>query len=297
MKLRVGISPCPNDTFAFHGILERRVDLRGLEIEIEFADVQALNDGLVGGRYDLSKASFHQALLLTDRFGVIRAGSALGFGVGPLLVSAEPRHGTQRTRTRAVPRPDHHRNPALPLPAPPPGGDPAHGVLGHRRRATRRRRGHRRAHPRGPADLRARRPDPARGPRHVVRAARRCAGAARRDSRSSDAPGRVRRTFNAVLQDSIAYAWANREDTLPTIRRHAQEMGEDVIWPYVELYVNDNTFDLGDEGERSLRTLERTGIDAGVLPATGRRCRSWAKPDAAGGRRTTSRAGAAARWW
>ena len=44
-----------------------------------------------------------------------------------------------------------------------------------------------------------------------------------------------------------------------------QEMGEDVIWPYVELYVNTNTFDLGAEGERSLTTLERTGIDAGVL--------------------------------
>ena len=44
-------------------------------------------------------------------------------------------------------------------------------------------------------------------------------------------------------------------------------MGEDVIWPYVELYVNDNTFDLGAEGERSLTTLERTGIDAGVLSA------------------------------
>ena len=90
MKLRVGISPCPNDTFAFHAILERRIDLQGLDIEVTFGDVQALNDGLVGGRFDLSKASFHQALLLTDRFGVTRAGSALGFGVGPLLVSAQP---------------------------------------------------------------------------------------------------------------------------------------------------------------------------------------------------------------
>ena len=70
-----------------------------------------------------------------------------------------------------------------------------------------------------------------------------------------------------MLQDSIEYAWANREDTLPTIRGHAQEMGEDVIWPYVELYVNGHTFDLGVEGERSLRTLERAGVDAGVVPA------------------------------
>jgi len=88
VRIRLGISPCPNDTFAFHGILERRVDLRGLEFETELVDVQQLNDGLFAGRYDVAKASFHAALLLADRFVVLAAGSALGFGVGPLLVSA-----------------------------------------------------------------------------------------------------------------------------------------------------------------------------------------------------------------
>ena len=59
MKLRVGISPCPNDTFAFHAILERRIDMRGFELDVELLDVQQLNDGLFGGRYDIAKASFH----------------------------------------------------------------------------------------------------------------------------------------------------------------------------------------------------------------------------------------------
>ena len=67
MKLRLGLSTCPNDTFAFHAILERRIDLRGLEFEAELLDVQALNDGLFADRYDISKASFHAALLLADR--------------------------------------------------------------------------------------------------------------------------------------------------------------------------------------------------------------------------------------
>ena len=88
MKLRLGLSTCPNDTFAFHAILERRIDLRGLEFEAELLDVQALNDGLFADRYDISKASFHAALLLADRYGVVPAGSALGFGVGPLIVAA-----------------------------------------------------------------------------------------------------------------------------------------------------------------------------------------------------------------
>src|SRR5438876_3490617 len=87
MRLRVGLSTCPNDTFAFHGILERRVDMRGLEVEAELLDVQALNDGLFADRYDVSKASFHAALLLGERYGVVPVGSALGFGVGPLLVA------------------------------------------------------------------------------------------------------------------------------------------------------------------------------------------------------------------
>src|SRR5204863_79693 len=131
MRLRVGLSTCPNDTFAFHGILERRVDMRGLEVEAELLDVQRLNDGLFADRYDVSKASFHAALLLADRYDVLGSGAALGFGVGPLLVSARP----------------------------------------------------------------------------------------------------------------------------------------DVIWPYVELYVNDHTVELGAEGARALGVLEQTARDAGVIPA------------------------------
>src|SRR2546422_1728621 len=64
--------------------------MRGFELEVELLDVQQLNDGLFADRYDVSKASFHAALLLSDRYDVLGAGSALGFGVGPLLVSARP---------------------------------------------------------------------------------------------------------------------------------------------------------------------------------------------------------------
>jgi 1,4-dihydroxy-6-naphthoate synthase len=76
--------------------------------------------------------------------------------------------------------------------------------------------------------------------------------------------------FAGLLRESIAYGWANRDEALVTIRRHAQEMDESVIWPYVELYVNDHTVDLGPEGARALAVLERTGraawLFAGDLP-------------------------------
>ena len=86
--IHLGISTCPNDTFAFHGLMTRAVDWRGLDFEVELIDIQRLNDRLFEGDFDVAKASFHAALLLADRTVVLPSGSALGFGVGPLLLSA-----------------------------------------------------------------------------------------------------------------------------------------------------------------------------------------------------------------
>ena len=90
---------------------------------------------------------------------------------------------------------------------------------------------------------------------------------------------------------------------LGTIRRYAQELGEDVIWPYVELYVTEHTVDLGDDGIRALETLERTAAAAGALPAGTAPLRvvgpasepAGAARPAENGRRTTAPAGSAAR--
>jgi 1,4-dihydroxy-6-naphthoate synthase len=82
-----------------------------------------------------------------------------------------------------------------------------------------------------------------------------------------DLPDDVVHRFTAVLRDSIAYAAAHRGDALVTIRRYAQELGEDVIWPYVALYVTEHTVDLGAEGARALEVLEQTGREAAALPA------------------------------
>ena len=86
-RLRLGISTCPNDTFAFHALLERRVDWLGLEFEVELLDVQELNEGMLAGRFDVAKLSFHAALRLAPELWILPSGSALGFGVGPLLLA------------------------------------------------------------------------------------------------------------------------------------------------------------------------------------------------------------------
>jgi 1,4-dihydroxy-6-naphthoate synthase len=78
-------------------------------------------------------------------------------------------------------------------------------------------------------------------------------------------PEGVAGTVTELIQESIRYARAHHDEVLPTIRRYAQEMDESVIWPYVELYVNDHTVDMGDEGERALAALEAGARDAGIL--------------------------------
>ena len=91
--IRLGISTCPNDTFAFHGLLTRAVDRRGLEFEIELLDIEELNARMLRGEFDVCKVSFAAALGLAHEVVVLPSGSALGFGVGPLLLAA--RAGTR----------------------------------------------------------------------------------------------------------------------------------------------------------------------------------------------------------
>ena len=68
--------------------MQRLVDWRGLEFQVELLDIQELNDRLLTDQWDVAKASFHAALRLTDKTVVLPTGSALGFGVGPLLLAS-----------------------------------------------------------------------------------------------------------------------------------------------------------------------------------------------------------------
>ena len=98
--IRLGISTCPNDTFAFHGLLTRSVDCRGIRFEVELLDIEQLNERLLSDTLDVGKTSFHAALHLADDHVVLPSGSALGFGVGPLLLSAVD--GTRPENTAQV---------------------------------------------------------------------------------------------------------------------------------------------------------------------------------------------------
>ena len=87
MKLKLGFSPCPNDTFIFDAMVHGLIDTEGLSFDYFLADVEELNRRAMSGEVDITKLSFHAYAYAAPKYLILDSGSALGFGNGPLLVS------------------------------------------------------------------------------------------------------------------------------------------------------------------------------------------------------------------
>jgi 1,4-dihydroxy-6-naphthoate synthase len=87
MKLSLGISPCPNDTYIFDAMLHGKIDTEGLEFIPRLEDVETLNHLAIEGSLDITKVSYGAVFQLLHQYRILEAGSALGKGVGPLFVS------------------------------------------------------------------------------------------------------------------------------------------------------------------------------------------------------------------
>ena len=86
MKLTLGFSPCPNDTFIFDALIHHKIDTEGLDFDVFYDDVETLNQKAFRGELDITKLSYHAFAYAADKYVLLDAGSALGFGVGPLLI-------------------------------------------------------------------------------------------------------------------------------------------------------------------------------------------------------------------
>lgn len=263
--IRLGISTCPNDTFAFHGLLTRAVSWRGLDFEVELLDIDQLNTRMLRGEFDVCKVSFAAALGLARDVVVLPSGSALGFGVGPLLLAARP--GTRpsdpgqltlcpgeqttamllfslfhRGTTRVEQVVFSEIMPRLAA------GMADFGVCIHEGRFTWQASGLALVEDLGSRwEAETGAPLPLGG---IV--------AARRLGQETIA------TVQGVIRDSLALALADRAAALPTMRAHAQEFDDDVLMQHVDLYVNDWTLDLGDAGRRALDELSARAAAAGL---------------------------------
>ena len=262
--IRLGISTCPNDTFAFHGLLTRAVDWRGLDFQVELLDVEALNERLLAGDFDVCKASFHAALLAAGDVVVLPSGSALGFGVGPLLLAAEPgtrpTHPGQRTLC-----PGRHTTAALLFELFYPRSSRVEhvvfsaimprlqartadfGVCIHEGRFTWQTQGLALVEDLGTRwETETGCPLPLGG----IVASRRL-------------PDATIAAVQRVIHDSLMLARRDRAAPLPTMRQHAQEFDDHVLMQHVDLYVNDWTLELGATGAQALDELSARAAAVG----------------------------------
>ena len=265
-RLNVGLSTCPNDTFAFHALLEGCISTPGLDLRFELLDIEELNRGLRSGRFDAAKVSAHAALDQSALVWALPVGWALGHGVGPVVLAPATEPEAQSVRPRVLtPGPwttatllwklfhsepvelEHTVFSAI-LPAL--EAARAHlGVCIHEARFTWRERGLRFVEDLG--ERWAQRTDAPLPLGGLV--ARRALG--EHDARAlTDAVGR-----------SIDWARAHPDACLTSMRRYAQEEADEVLWKHVELYVTERTRELGADGRRSLAMLSQLGREAGLL--------------------------------
>src|SRR4029079_319968 len=87
MKLTLGFSPCPNDTFIFDALVNKKIDSEGLEFDVVLEDVETLNQWSFEGKLDITKLSYPAFFQNLDKYVLLTSGAALGKGVGPLLIS------------------------------------------------------------------------------------------------------------------------------------------------------------------------------------------------------------------
>jgi 1,4-dihydroxy-6-naphthoate synthase len=269
MTLSLAFSPCPNDCFMFDAIVHQRIDLEGLTFDVRLADVEALNRDAFAGRTDVTKLSYHAFAYCADRYVMLNAGSALGRNCGPLLISKRPVAVDEVTAgVLRIATPGQYTTASLLLGLAFPAatrttpmlfseiegvvasGEYDAGVIIHENRFTYESRGLRKVIDLGEYwEATTGFPIPLGG--IAVR-------------RSLDPE--IQQTVDRVLRRSVEYGFAHRDETLPYVRAHAQDMHDDVMFKHIDLYVNDFSVDLGRAGREAVEGLFAKAHVMGVMP-------------------------------
>jgi 1,4-dihydroxy-6-naphthoate synthase len=270
MKLSLGFSPCPNDCFMFDAIVNKRIDLEGLELSAHLADVEALNKSAFAGEADVTKLSYPAYAYCTDSYVLLDAGSALGRNCGPLLISRRPISKEEVATGHleiAIPGTYTTANFLLGLAFPAAAkktelvfsaieaallnDEYDAGLIIHENRFTYEAKGLKKIIDLGEFwEGATGAPIPLGG--IVI---------------NRSLPDEVQHSVNRVLRRSIEYAFANRAASLPYVRAHAQEMSEEVMYRHIDLYVNEFSVDLGKEGRRAVQLLFERARTTGLVPA------------------------------
>ena len=265
--LSLGYSPCPNDTYIFYALTHGKVEMPGFSFIERLEDVETLNQLALGSQLDLTKISYHAFGHLRDQYALLRSGGALGRGCGPLVIApkATDMHAL-RGRRIAIPGklttanlllqlygagyddllvvPFDQIMPALKR------GEADAGVIIHESRFTYLESGFQKVIDLGgwwETDTGL--PIPLGG---IL--ARRALGSA---------------TIQAVdraIRASLDYALQHPKEPRTYIREHAQELDDQVIDAHIDLYVNDFSLDLREQGVAAVETLMNRAEERGLIP-------------------------------
>jgi len=264
LKFSLGFSPCPNDTFIFDALVNKKIDTKGFEFEVVLEDVETLNQWALQGRLDITKLSFPAFFQSSDKYVLLNSGSALGKGVGPLLISKEVKDPTSKIEDLTVALPGVHTTANLLFSFAYPGalnkkfmvfssieeavvsGKTDLGVIIHENRFTYQQKGLFKVR-----DLGEHWEEKMKAPIPLG------AIAIKRESEAA-AP-----EIDALIRASLNYAFSNYPFITDYVKQHSQEMSEIVMRQHIDLYVNNYSFDLGADGRQAIRTLHEVYRQSG----------------------------------
>ena len=263
MKLTLGFSPCPNDTFIFDALVNHKIDTNGFEFDVLLEDVQTLNQWAQEGKLAITKLSYGVLPLVLDKYKVLNSGSALGKGVGPLLISstadtnqsiedsliAIPGENTTahllfsmaypQAKNKIFIRYDEIEDFVL--------AKKGLGVIIHENRFTYEGKGLKKITDLGDYwEQKTSNAIPLGG--IVIK---------------KELDTSIQQNIDALIKQSIAYGFSKYPALNNYIKCHAQEMSEQVMRQHIDLYVNEYSLDLGEKGKKAiLKLLENHPIQS-----------------------------------
>ena len=275
MTLTLGFSPCPNDTYIFDALVNKKIDTGGFTFDVVMEDVQTLNEMAMAGKLDISKISFGSLPLVLEKYVTLNAGAALGNGVGPLLISSLP-IPEPAIRQCVIAIPGRHTTAHVLFSlAYPEAANKVFlrydeiedfvlsntgtlqniqavklGVIIHENRFTYQDKGLSKITDLGEYwETETGLPVPLGG---IV---------AKRSL-----PVEVAVRVEQLIRESVEYSRAQGNELSDFIRENAQEMSAEVMQMHIDLYVNDFTIDLGEAGKNAVKKFVQVHSSINKLP-------------------------------
>lgn len=264
-KLTLGFSPCPNDTFIFDALVNNRLELKNLTLEVVLADVEELNRMALAGKLDITKISYNAYAYVHNSYQLLNAGSALGNNCGPLLIAKRPLSSDElKTATIAIPGKNTTANFLMSYAYPNVKNktevvfsdventvlqeEADAGVIIHENRFTYQEKGLIKLADLGQVwEQQTGFPIPLGG----IAIHRRI-------------KPMVRKQFDDLLRQSVQFAFDNPQASKEYVKCYAQEMDENVMQAHIDLYVNQYSLDLGEKGKAAIRKMYDVGQNFGM---------------------------------